>query len=276
VTVRDDDVIVFMNFRADRARQLTRAFVSDTFDGFERKARPKLADFVMLTRYAEDIHTSCAFEQHTPLNTFGEHLARLGKTQLRIAETEKYAHVTFFFSGGREQPFEGEERVLVPSPKVATYDLQPEMSAPQVTDELVKAIRSGRFDAIICNYANGDMVGHTGIFDAAVQAVETLDVCLGRIVEAIRATGSQCLITADHGNVEKMKDAATGQAHTAHTTEPVPLVYVGPQSVHFSEGGTLSDVAPTLLSLMRLPIPPEMTGRVLTSTADTQRRTARG
>jgi 2,3-bisphosphoglycerate-independent phosphoglycerate mutase len=228
----------------------------------------------MLTRYADDIATSCAFENETPANTFGEWLASLGKTQLRIAETEKYAHVTFFFSGGREQPFPGEERILVPSPKVATYDLQPEMSAFEVTDKLVDAIRSGRFDAIVCNYANGDMVGHTGIFTAAVKAVETLDTCLGRVVAAVRDTGAQCLITADHGNVEHMKDASTGQAHTAHTCEPVPLVYVGPKQIELAPNGILSDVAPTLLTLMELPIPEEMTGRSLVAGSVPARRTA--
>ena len=270
----DGDVVVFMNFRADRARQISRAFVSDGFDGFTRRARAKLADYVMLTRYADDIVATCAFENESPSNTFGEWLAAHGKTQLRIAETEKYAHVTFFFSGGREQPFDGEERVLVPSPKVATYDLKPEMSAFEVTDRLVDAIRSRRFDAIICNFANGDMVGHTGIFDAAVKAVETLDVCLGRIVAAVRDTGAQCLITADHGNVEQMKDPATGQAHTAHTCEPVPLVYVGPARVELAPGGVLSDVAPTLLTLMGLPIPHEMTGRPLIKGGVPARRTA--
>lgn len=274
VRMNDGDVVVFMNFRADRARQITRAFVADTFDGFARRARAKLADYVMLTRYADDIHASCAFENETPGNTFGEWLAALGKTQLRIAETEKYAHVTFFFSGGREQPFPGEERILVPSPKVATYDLQPEMSAFEVTDKLVDAIRSGRFDAIVCNYANGDMVGHTGIFAAAVKAVETLDVCLGRVVAALRETGAQCLITADHGNVEQMKDPTTGQAHTAHTCEPVPLVYVGPKQIELAANGTLSDVAPTLLTLMELPMPKEMTGRSLVAGSVPARRTA--
>jgi 2,3-bisphosphoglycerate-independent phosphoglycerate mutase len=274
VRMHDGDVVVFMNFRADRARQITRAFVADDFDGFARRARAKLADYVMLTRYADDIPARCAFDNEAPANTFGEYLAALGKSQLRIAETEKYAHVTFFFSGGREQPFAGEERILVPSPKVATYDLKPEMSAVEVTDRLVDAIRSRRFDAIICNYANGDMVGHTGVFEAAVKAVETLDACLGRIVAAVRESGAQCLITADHGNVEQMKDPATGQAHTAHTCEPVPLVYVGPRALELEAGGILSDVAPTLLSLMDLPVPREMTGRSLVKGTVPARRTA--
>ena len=269
--IKDGDVVVFMNFRADRARQLTRAFLQDDFHGFKRRSRVKLADFVTLTRYADDIDASCAFESDIPSNTLGEYLSKLGKTQLRIAETEKYAHVTFFFNGGREEPFPGEDRILVPSPKVATYDLAPEMSAAEVTDRLVKAIRTSRYDAIVCNFANGDMVGHTGVFAAAVKAVETLDACLARIVEAVRETGSQCLITADHGNVEQMADPDTGQVQTAHTCEPVPLVYIGPKKVRFSSGGVLSDLAPTLLALMELPIPEEMTGRVLLDSAATTR-----
>jgi 2,3-bisphosphoglycerate-independent phosphoglycerate mutase len=187
--------------------------------------------------------------------------------QLRIAETEKYAHVTFFFSGGREAPFEGETRELIPSPKVATYDLQPEMSAVELTDALVAAIRSGTHDLIVCNYANGDMVGHTGVFDAAVRAVETLDTCLARIRDALVEVGGQALITADHGNCERMSDAANGQPHTAHTTEPVPLVYLGGRALELDAGGTLADVAPTLLTLMGLPQPAEMTGRSLVADA---------
>ena len=263
VGIRDGDVVVFMNFRADRARQLTRAFVEDGFDAFPRARRPRLGDFVTLTRYADDIPAACAFEPEIVRNSFGEHLSGLGMRQLRIAETEKYAHVTFFFSGGREQPFPGEDRVLVPSPQVATYDRQPEMSAPEVTDRLVAAIESGAYEAIVCNYANADMVGHTGDFDAAVRAVEAVDGCLGRIVAAVEATGGHCLITADHGNVERMRDATTGQAHTAHTSELVPLVYVGPGNVRLDAGGTLSDVAPTLLELMGLAPPAEMRGRSL-------------
>ncbi|MEZ5559140.1 MAG: 2,3-bisphosphoglycerate-independent phosphoglycerate mutase, partial [Pseudomonadales bacterium] len=263
IRMQDGDAVVFMNFRADRARQITRAIIEPQFDGFQRRSTVTLSDFVMLTRYADDIDTSCAFEPALLSNTLGEYLAKLGRTQLRIAETEKYAHVTFFFSGGREDPFEGERRILVPSPKVATYDLCPEMSARKVTDELVAAIRSGNYDVVICNYANGDMVGHTGVFDAAVKAVETLDECLGRLERAVTETGGQMLITADHGNVEQMSDASTGQAHTAHTSEPVPLVYLGPQDVTLQSGGTLADVAPTLLDLMHLEIPAEMTGHSL-------------
>ena len=263
VRINDGDAVVFMNFRADRARQLTRALLDPAFTDFQRRTTVSLADFVMLTRYADDIKTSCAFEPAVLTNTLGEYLSAQGKTQLRIAETEKYAHVTFFFSGGREEPYPGERRILIPSPKVDTYDQCPEMSARKVTDELVTAIRSRAFDNIVCNYAYGDMVGHTGFFDAAVTAVETLDVCLGRLEAAIAEVGGQMLITADHGNVEQMSDPATGQAHTAHTSEPVPLVYLGPEPVEFTEGGTLADVAPTLLTLMHLDIPPEMTGRSL-------------
>ena len=269
VRIEDGDVVVFMNFRADRARQLTRALVDSAFDGFERRTRPDPARFVMLTRYADDIAPDnpalrCAYEPQSLHNTLGEYLADRDCTQLRIAETEKYAHVTFFFNGGREAPFAGEDRILVPSPRVATYDLQPEMSAPEVTDRLVEAIRERRYDLVVCNYANGDMVGHTGNFDAAVQAVETLDACLARIIDALEEVGGQCLITADHGNVEQMSDAGTGQAHTAHTSEPVPLVYVGPRSLQLqAEGGTLADVAPTLLALMDIAQPGEMTGHIL-------------
>jgi len=263
VAVSDGDCVIYMNFRADRARQLTRAFVDNDFDGFERQSRPDLASFVTLTEYAADIDAPCAFPPEKLKNVLGEYLATQGKTQLRIAETEKYAHVTFFFNGGREQPFELEERVLVPSPKVKTYDLQPEMSAFEVTDKLVDAIRSRQFDAIICNYANGDMVGHTGDFNAAVKAVETVDQCLGKIVEAMQAVDGDLLVTADHGNVEQMIDSETGQPLTSHTNGPVPLVYVGSSGLAFDGEGSLCDLAPTLLSLMALPIPTEMSGRNL-------------
>jgi len=270
VRMADDDAVVFMNFRADRARQLTRALINETFNDFERRTVSRLADFVMLTRYADDIEASCAFEQPVLPNTLGEHLAASGKSQLRIAETEKYAHVTFFFSGGRETPFDGERRLLIPSPHVATYDLQPEMSAAKLTDELVAAIRNQSFDLIVCNYANGDMVGHTGVFDAAVAAVGTIDLCLGRVEQALAETGGQMLITADHGNVEQMLDRINDQPFTAHTSEPVPLVYVGPQAVALTGSGTLSDVAPTILSLMHLDVPAEMTGKSLVSVSTQQ------
>jgi 2,3-bisphosphoglycerate-independent phosphoglycerate mutase len=261
VRMLDGDTVVFMNFRADRARQLSRAILEDDFDDFERRTRVDLTEFVTLTRYADDIDTSCAFEPAVIANTLGEYLAAQGRTQLRLAETEKYAHVTFFFSGGREDPFPNEHRILVPSPKVSTYDQQPEMNAAKITDELVRAIHEDTYDLIVCNFANADMVGHTGVFDAAVTAVETLDTCLGRIETALIESGGQMLITADHGNVEQMRDHDTGQAHTAHTSEPVPLVYVGPQAVKLIAGGTLADVAPTLLRLMQLEKPVEMTGK---------------
>ncbi|AQZ94418.1 2,3-bisphosphoglycerate-independent phosphoglycerate mutase [Halopseudomonas phragmitis] len=265
VAVADGDAVVFMNFRADRARELTRAFVEPAFSGFERARVPQLSGFVMLTQYAADIPAPCAFPPASLNNVLGEYLAKQGKTQLRIAETEKYAHVTFFFSGGREEPFEGEERILIPSPQVATYDLQPQMSAPEVTDRIVEAIEQQRYDVIIVNYANGDMVGHTGVFEAAVAAVECLDGCIGRIAEALAKVGGEALITADHGNVEQMADHSTGQAHTAHTCEPVPFVYVGPRQVSLRDGGILSDVAPTVLTLLGLEQPPEMTGRSIAS-----------
>ncbi len=260
--IADGDAVVFMNFRADRAREITRAFVDEDFKGFVRRLRPQLSTFVMLTEYSASIQAPVAYRPQSLENTLGEYLAHLGKTQLRIAETEKYAHVTFFFSGGREEEYPGETRILIPSPQVATYDLQPEMSAPAVTDELVKAIRSGEYDVLICNYANGDMVGHTGVFEAAVKAVEALDDCIGRLYEAVKETGGEMLITADHGNVEQMQDPATGQAHTAHTCEQVPFVYVG-RAATIRDGGILSDVAPTLLTLMGLPVPAQMSGKTL-------------
>ena len=263
-TINDGDSLIFMNFRADRARQLTRAFVNPDFDNFTRKAVPKLAEYVMLTEYAADIKATCAYPPEPLVNVFPDYISQQGKTQLRIAETEKYAHVTFFFSGGREDPYPGEERILVPSPQVATYDLQPEMSAPEVTDRLAEAIRSGRYDVLICNFANGDMVGHTGVFEAAVKAVETLDTCLGRLIEAVEDMHGDMLITADHGNCEQMEDPASGQPHTAHTTDLVPLVYIGDRHLQLqAKGGRLSDIAPTLLKLMDLPQPKEMTGHPL-------------
>ena len=262
--VRDGDAVLFMNFRADRAREITRAFVDDDFDGFDRQARPNLAGFVTATEYAADINARCAFPAQSLKNVLGDYLAQQGKTQLRIAETEKYAHVTFFFSGGREEMFPGEDRQLIPSPDVATYDLKPEMSAPEVTDKLVAAIKSGKYDLIVCNYANGDMVGHTGDYDAAVQAVETLDACLGRVEQALLEIGGQALVTADHGNCEQMLDYQSGQHHTQHTTELVPLVYIGNEPIGLDpQGGILADIAPTLLGLMNIAPPEEMTGRNL-------------
>lgn len=259
--IEDGDAVIFMNYRADRARQMSRAFVDTDFEGFERKTRPQLSDFVMLTQYAADINTSVAYAPISMQNVLGEHLEKLGKKQLRIAETEKYAHVTFFFNGGVENPFNGEDRELIPSPDVATYDLQPEMNASIVTDKLVEVIENQSHDVIICNFANPDMVGHTGNFEATVKAIEALDICIGRIVTALEKVGGEALITADHGNAEKMADACTGQAHTAHTSEPVPLLYVGRNAKPAVSNGVLSDLAPTMLQLMELPIPEEMTGR---------------
>lgn len=262
-TINDGDSVLFMNFRADRAREMTRTFVEPEFDGFDRRKHPELADFVMLTEYAADIKTSCAYPPEQLANGLGEYMASQGKTQLRIAETEKYAHVTFFFNGGLETPFEGEDRILVPSPKVATYDLQPEMSAPEVTDKLVEAIKSGKYDLIVCNYANGDMVGHTGKMDAAVKAAECLDHCVQRVVEALDEVGGEALITADHGNCEQMTDPKSGQVHTSHTIGPVPLVYTGHRNVNLKDDGSLCDIAPTLLTLMGLQQPQEMSGHSL-------------
>ncbi|KQH83911.1 2,3-bisphosphoglycerate-independent phosphoglycerate mutase [Vibrio furnissii] len=261
--MRDGDAVLFMNYRADRAREITRTFVTD-FAGFERKVFPAV-DFVMLTQYAADIPLQCAFPPASLDNTYGEWLSKAGKTQLRISETEKYAHVTFFFNGGVESEFPGEERQLVASPKVATYDLQPEMSSKELTDKLVAAIKSGKYDAIICNYPNGDMVGHTGVYDAAVKACEAVDECIGRVVEAIKEVDGQLLITADHGNAEMMVNPETGGVHTAHTNLPVPLIYVGSKDIALNDGGKLSDLAPTMLALTDQDIPAEMTGHVLFS-----------
>jgi len=262
IKIEDNDSVIFMNFRADRARQFTQSFVEQDFDGFIRQTKPKLADFVMLTQYADSIKTSCAFPP-TPLNNvLGEWLEKHNKTQLRISETEKYAHVTFFFSGGKEDTFIGEQRILVPSPQVATYDLQPEMNSTLLTDKLVEAIESGEHDFIVCNYPNGDMVGHTGKFDAAVKACEAVDHCLGRVITSLKKTGGECLITADHGNAEQMVDNDSGQAHTAHTCEPVPLIYFGRNATPVLSGA-LSDIAPTILNLMSMPQPDEMTGKNL-------------
>ncbi|MFA5626346.1 MAG: 2,3-bisphosphoglycerate-independent phosphoglycerate mutase [Thiohalomonadaceae bacterium] len=262
VSFADGDVIVFMNYRSDRARQITRPFIEADFDGFERKCKPKLGQFVSLTEYNTDFDIPVAFPPERLRNVLGEYISHLGMQQLRIAETEKYAHVTFFFNGGREEPFEFEDRILVPSPKVPTYDLQPEMSAPEVTDKLVDAILSEKYDVIICNYANADMVGHTGNFAATMQAIETLDGCIGRLLEALASIGGEMLITADHGNAEQMVGDDTGQPHTAHTSNPVPLIYVGSRQLTLNPG-ILSDIAPTMLSLMGLDIPIEMTGQNL-------------
>lgn len=262
--VEDGDSIIFMNFRPDRAREITRAFVEPEFSGFERNVTPKLADYVMLTEYASDIPASCAYPPAKLVNGIGEYVSDLGLTQLRIAETEKYAHVTFFFSGGREDLYPGEERILVPSPDVATYDLQPEMNAPELTDKLVAAIKSGKHDLIVCNYANGDMVGHTGVYSAAVKAAECIDECLKRITDAILEVNGECLITADHGNAEQMMNPETGGPLTSHTTGPVDLVYVHANNDGRTiNPGSLCDVSPTLLSIMNIEKPAEMSGASL-------------
>jgi 2,3-bisphosphoglycerate-independent phosphoglycerate mutase len=262
VRVEDGDVMVFMNYRSDRARQITRPFIEADFDGFARAVFPQLGRFVSLTEYNEDFGVQVAFPPERLQNVLGSYLSQLGLRQLRLAETEKYAHVTFFFNGGIEEPFMGEDRILVPSPQVATYDLKPEMSAVLVTDHLVEAIDSGKYDVVVCNYANPDMVGHTGSFDAAVKAIEAIDQCLGRVEQALRRVGGEALITADHGNAEKMRGDDTGQAHTAHTTNLVPLLYFG-RPARLNPNGALCDVAPTLLSLMGLAQPSEMTGTTL-------------
>lgn len=262
IRLEDGDALVFMNFRADRARQFSRTFTEPAFNDFSRQRVVQLGAFVQLTEYASDIKAPVAYPSQSLNNVLGEWLAKHQKTQLRISETEKYAHVTFFFSGGREELFDGEERILVPSPAVATYDLQPEMNSTLLTDKLVEAIHSGQFDVIICNYPNGDMVGHTGVLTAAIKAVEAVDHCIGRVVDALKAVGGECIITADHGNCEQMVDYESGQAHTAHTSDPVPLIYVGRPALAV-EGGILSDIAPTMLTLLGMPVPAEMTGKVL-------------
>ncbi len=263
--VADGDLVVFANFRADRARQLTSAFSDAAFKEFERRT-PVLTNFVSMTDYGAQFRVPVAYPAVDIKNTFGELLALNGMRQLRIAETEKYAHVTFFFNGGEEQPFPGEDRVMVPSPQVATYDLRPEMSAAEVTDRLIEAIASRKYDAIICNYANADMVGHTGDFAATVRCIETLDQCLGRVREACTAYGSEILITSDHGNAEQMRAIEDGpgatEPHTAHTRNLVPLIYCGRPGTLVGDG-CLSDIAPTMLDLMGIARPAEMTGHSL-------------
>jgi 2,3-bisphosphoglycerate-independent phosphoglycerate mutase len=259
----DGDAVVFMNFRSDRARELSHTFVDGDFAGFKRSREIELSAFVTLTEYEKGLAASAiAFPPDDLRDTYGDVLAANGMTQLRIAETEKYAHVTFFFNGGVETPLAGEERILVPSPNVATYDLQPQMSCPELTAKLCDAIRSQRFDAIVCNIANPDMVGHTGIMEAAIKAAEAVDVALGAIRSAIEEAGGEMIVTADHGNLEMMRDPVTGQPHTAHTVGPVPCVYLGRRAT-LRDGGSLRDLAPTLLQLLDLPQPAAMTGQSL-------------
>jgi 2,3-bisphosphoglycerate-independent phosphoglycerate mutase len=261
-TVQDGDAVIFMNFRADRAREMTRALTDPSFREFQRALLPKLSCFVTLSRYGDEFDLPCAYTPEVIVNGFGEYLSNLGLRQLRIAETEKYAHVTYFFNGGRESPYTGEDRILVPSPKVATYDLKPEMSAFEVTDKLEDAILSRQYQAIICNYANGDMVGHSGNMSAAVQAIEALDVCIGRVTKAMLSIGGEVIITADHGNAEQMEDRATSQPHTAHTMNPVPFLYIG-RKASLLEDGALRDIAPSMLTIMGLPQPAQMSGHSL-------------
>lgn len=262
-TIQDGDIVIYFNFRADRARALSWALTQTDFTGFPRKRVPQLTEFVTFTEYDKSLKAVVAFPPQLLNNTLGEYFQSLNLAQLRIAETEKYAHVTFFFSGGQEKPFKLEERVLIPSPKVATYDLKPEMSAYELTDALVEKIESQQFDFIVCNYANADMVGHTGKLDAAIKAIEVLDECLVKITAALEKVGGETLITADHGNAECMFDEDHGP-HTAHTLSLVPLVYVGKRKFTFNgQTGTLSDIAPTILTLMDLAVPKEMTGRSL-------------
>jgi 2,3-bisphosphoglycerate-independent phosphoglycerate mutase len=270
----DGDAVIFCNFRADRAREISAALCDPNFDGFDCKARPTTSHAICLTEYskAHNAYLDVLFPPEEHKNILADVLADHNLTQLRLAETEKYAHVTFFFNGGKEQEAKGEQRILVPSPDVATYDLQPEMSAPAVTTHLVEAIRNGTHDVIIVNYANGDMVGHTGVMDAAIKAAEAVDHCLGQVEAAINAVGGTLLITADHGNAEMMVDPHTGKPHTAHTTGAVPLLMIGGQG-QLSDG-RLCDIAPTMLDLMGIPQPPEMTGQSMRIAQGATRATA--
>ncbi len=260
-TIQNNDSVIFFNFRPDRAREITRTLVDPDFKEFETK-KMKLY-FVCFRQYDETIpNVEIAFKPETLKNTFGEYISNLGLTQLRIAETEKYAHVTFFFNGGEEKQYPGEDRILVPSPKVETYDMQPEMSAEEVTVKVVEAIKSGKYNVIILNYANPDMVGHTGSLEAAIKAIEKIDDCVQRVVDAVKEQGGELLITADHGNAEQMIDYKTGEPHTAHTTNPVPLILVGKDDVKL-KSGKLADIAPTMLDMMGIEKPEQMTGNSL-------------
>lgn len=263
-TIQDNDSVIFYNFRPDRAREITRAFCADEFDGFDRGAR-KNVTYICFTEYDVTIpNKEVAFHAVKLNNTLGEYLASQGKKQVRIAETEKYAHVTFFFNGGVEAPNEGEDRILVNSPKVATYDLKPEMSAYEVCDKLCEAIRSDKYDVIIINFANPDMVGHTGVEEAAIKAVEAVDTCVGKAVEALKEVDGQMFLCADHGNAEQLIDYSTGEAFTAHTTNPVPFILINYDPEYtLKEGGRLADIAPTLLEMMGMEQPAEMTGHSL-------------
>ena len=259
--VSEGDTVVFLNFRPDRAREITRTFVDDAFTGFERRFGRFPVQYVCMAEYDKTMpNVEVAYPPVPLTNVLGEYLAANGKTQLRIAETEKYAHVTFFFNGGREAPCEGEDRKVIPSPKVATYDLKPEMSAYEVADECAERIKSGKYDVVILNFANCDMVGHTGVFEAAVKAVEAVDACVGKVWEATKEMGGCMFLTADHGNADKMKNE-DGTPFTAHTTNPVPFLAAGVGDVKMREGGCLADIAPTMLPYIGLPVPAEMTGK---------------
>ncbi len=261
--LKEGDSLVFMNFRPDRAREITRVFVDDNFDGFARRNGRVKVEYVCTTQYDATMpNVTVAFKPQSLENTFGEYISKKGLTQLRIAETEKYPHVSFFFNGGVEKQYEGEDRILVKSPGVATYDMQPEMSAYEVTDKMVEAVKSGKYDAIILNFANCDMVGHTGVFEAAVAAVEAVDTCVGRVWEAVESMGGVILLTADHGNADKMLEPDGSTPFTAHTTNPVPLCIIGKQC-DLKEGGRLCDLTPTMLALLGLEQPAEMTGESL-------------
>jgi 2,3-bisphosphoglycerate-independent phosphoglycerate mutase len=280
VAVQDGDVMVFANYRADRARQLSLAFTKPDFDAFPRERIPALHAFISMTRYKREYEFPVAFPPLHLDNVFGEYISELGLKQLRIAETEKYAHVTFFFNGGEERVFRNEDRILVPSPHVPTYDLKPEMSAFEVTDHIVEAVRARKYDVIVCNFANADMVGHTGDYNAAVKAIEAVDACLGRIAEATLEAGGELVITADHGNAEQMRSFITekvkAQPHTAHTSNLVPFLYIGRPAEALPGPGALCDVAPTLLYLMDVPQPAEMTGRSLIQLLEVRERAAAG
>lgn len=267
VKVEENDTVIFMNYRSDRARQITRSFIDKNFDCFVKNRKLNLAAFVSLTEYSANFDVPVAFPPERLKNVFGEYLSKLGLSQLRMAETEKYAHVTFFFNGGREEPFQFEDRILIPSPNVATYDLQPQMNAPKLAKKLIEAIDSGKYDTIICNFANPDMLGHTGKMQPTIEAIEVLDMLLDKIVKAIKKAKGECLITADHGNAERMLNTETGQPHTAHTSNPVPLIYIG-RNLKLASTGALSDIAPTMLNLMGLDIPEEMNGRSLVDFSD--------
>lgn len=264
IKIKKGDVMIFMNYRADRARQITQAFTDENFQGFSRGAFIPM-QFVCLTEYKKDFNLPIVYPNAKLNNVLGKYLSNLGMTQLRIAETEKYAHVTFFLNGGIERPFYGEDRILIPSPDVATYDMQPEMSAFELTDELAENIESQKYDLIICNFANTDMVGHSGKLNATIQAVEAVDKCLGIIYQALNEINGEMLITADHGNAEQMVDFKTGEVHTAHTNNPVPLIFVSNRKAEIAdpETGSLSDIAPTLLTMMDIEQPEEMTGNSL-------------